>query len=107
MPRPTRIQMPVSAKKGEVIQIKTIIQHDMETGYRRDSRGLSIPRRIVKSYVATYNGVEIFRAETFPGISANPYFSFTTVATETGVIEFTWTDDHGEVTSERRPITVV
>lgn len=106
MARPTRIQLPASANKGEVLQIKTIIQHDMETGYRRDSSGAPIPRHIITSYSVTYNGAEIFRAEVHPGIAANPYFSFTTVAIESGEIVFTWTDDHGETTTERRPITV-
>ena len=106
MPQPIRISMPASARKGEVIQIKTIIQHDMETGYRRDNRGLAIPRHIVTAFVVTYNDEEIFRTDMFPGVSANPYVAFTTTATESGEIVFAWTDDRGETTTERRQITV-
>lgn len=106
MALPTRIVTPATAKKGEVFQIKTIVQHEMETGYRRNDRGLPIPRDILKSFVVTYNGEEIFSAELFPGVAANPYFGFTTTATASGEIVFTWTDQKGAVTTERRTITV-
>jgi sulfur-oxidizing protein SoxZ len=106
MPQPTRIVLPASAKKGEVFQIKTIIQHEMESGFRRNDRGLAIARHIITSFVVTYAGAEIFRADVFPGVAANPYFAFTTTATETGEVVFTWTDDRGDVTTERRMLTV-
>jgi sulfur-oxidizing protein SoxZ len=106
MPQPTRIVVPASAKKGEVFQIKSIVQHEMESGFRRDSNGLAIPRHIITSFVVTYAGAEIFRADVFPGVAANPYFGFTTTAIETGEVVFTWTDDRGDVTTERRNITV-
>lgn len=106
MAQPTRIVMPASASKGQVFQIKTIVQHEMETGYRRDDRGGAIPRDIISRFVVTYNGAEIFGADMFPGVAANPYFAFTTTATESGEIVFAWTDDKGQTTTERRKITV-
>ena len=102
----TRIVCPSIAKPGEIIEIKTLIQHQMETGHRRDNIGGPIPRNIIKELAVTYNGAEIFRTEMFPGVSANPYFMFTTTATETGELVFTWTDDAGLKTVERRQITV-
>jgi len=54
----------------------------------------------------TYAGADIFRADVFPGVAANPYFGFTTTAVETGEVVFTWTDDRGDVTTERRTLTV-
>jgi sulfur-oxidizing protein SoxZ len=106
MPQTTRIVMPSTAKKGEVVQVKTIIQHEMESGFRRDNRGLAIPRHIITSFVVTYAGAEVFRADLFPGVAANPYFGFTTTAVETGEVVFTWSDDRGDVTTERRTLTV-
>ncbi len=102
----TRIVMPAKAKKGEVIEIKTLIQHIMETGHRRDNVGKSIPRDIINRFVVTYNGAEIFSADLFPGVAANPYFAFTTIALEPGEIVFAWTDDHGETTTEKRQLSV-
>jgi sulfur-oxidizing protein SoxZ len=69
--------------------------------------GGAIPRHIVKTFVATYNGVEIFRADMTQGIAANPYFAFPTVATESGEIVFTWTDEHGAAHTEKTRIKVV
>ena len=106
MAQTTRIVLPATARKGELMQIKSIVQHEMETGYRRDDRGLAIPRDIINRFVVTYNGAEIFRADMFPGVAANPYFAFTTMATESGEIVLAWTDDKGQTTTERRKITV-
>ena len=104
--RATRIVMPAEAKKGSVVEIKTLINHEMETGYRRDSVGKAIPRDIIKAFSVTYAGEEVFRAELGPGIAANPFFAFSTVATETGDLVFAWTDLKGEVTRETRRLSV-
>ena len=103
----TVVNMPAQAKRGEVIEIKTLAGHIMETGFRHTERGESIPRDIITQFVCTYNGTEIFRAELFPAISANPLITFTTVATESGTLEFRWTGDNGFAISESATITVV
>lgn len=90
------IHVPPAAKSGEVIEIKTLISHVMETGYRIGVTGAPIPRDIINLFVCTYNGEEIFRAELFPAIAANPFISFFTVATESGTFAFSWTDQHGQ-----------
>ena len=100
------VSIPAKAKRGEVIEIKTLVQHVMETGYRRDANGAVIPRDIIERFVCTYNGEEIFRADLFPAIAANPFLAFTTVATESGTITFSWTDGHGETRAESAAITV-
>lgn len=100
------ISVPQTARRGEVIEIRTLVAHPMETGYRRDSSGGAIKRDIIKNFVCTYNGAEIFRADLFPAVAANPFIAFTTVATESGTLEFRWTDDRGETQTESRPITV-
>ena len=105
-PKP-RVKVPKTAKKGEIIQIKTLIPHKMETGLRKDKKtGKEIPRKIINKFVATYNGTEIFSADWRTSISANPYMAFYTVATESGTLEFTWTDDDGSVYSASSKITV-
>jgi sulfur-oxidizing protein SoxZ len=89
------INVPKTATRGQVIEIKTLISHIMETGFRHDNVGKPIPRNIITSFVARYNGEEIFRADLFPAIAANPFVSFHTVATESGTIDFEWTGDNG------------
>ena len=100
------INFPPRAKRGEIIEIKTLVQHPMETGYRLDNKGAAIPRDIINHFVCTYNGEEVFRADLFPAISANPFIAFSTVATETGELVFSWIDDNGQIQSEIRQITV-
>ena len=72
------INVPAQAKRGEIIEIKTLIPHPMETGFRLDNIGEPIPRDIITLFVCTYNGEEIFRAELFPAIAANPFIAFFT-----------------------------
>jgi sulfur-oxidizing protein SoxZ len=89
------INVPRKAKRGEVIEIKTLMSHIMETGYRRTATGELVPRDIITSFACRYNGVEIFRADLFPAIAANPFITFFTVATESGKFEFDWIGDRG------------
>jgi len=100
------INAPSSARRGEIIQIKALISHVMETGYRRTSLGASIPRDILRRFVCSYNGEEVFRAELHPAVAANPYFAFHTIATESGSLVFTWTGDNGFSATESVAIKV-
>lgn len=100
-----RIAVPARARRGEVILIRTLLSHPMESGFRNDAAGRAIPRDIVHSFVCTYNGEEVFRAEFFPAIAANPFLAFTTVATESGELVLSWTDDR-ETHRETARITV-
>jgi sulfur-oxidizing protein SoxZ len=100
------VRVPAEARRGEVVEVRTLVAHPMETGFRRDSLGQPIPRDILTRLVCTYNGEEVFRADLFPAVSANPYVSFFTVATESGELTFTWTDQDGRARSETARITV-
>src|SRR5690242_15013028 len=96
------INFPQRVKRGDIIEIKTLIQHPMETGYRLDKTGAKIPRDIISRFTCTYNRDEVFRAELFPAISANPFIAFSTVATESGELVFSWIDDNGQMQTEIR-----
>jgi sulfur-oxidizing protein SoxZ len=100
------INVPPKARKGEIMAIKTLISHDMETGYRIDNVGKQIPRDIITLFVCTYNGQEVYRADLYPAIAANPFLSFPLMATESGTIAFTWTGDNGFSATESVQITV-
>jgi sulfur-oxidizing protein SoxZ len=89
------INVPKKARRGEIIEIKTLMSHIMETGYRHTATGEVVPRDIITSFVCRYNGVEIFHADLFPAIAANPFITFFTVATESGKFDFEWTGDKG------------
>ncbi|NOT70345.1 MAG: thiosulfate oxidation carrier complex protein SoxZ [Hyphomicrobium sp.] len=102
-----RIKLPDTVKTGDVIEVKTLITHVMETGNRKDSAGKPVPRDILNTFVAKYGQDEVFRAELGPGISANPYISFQMRVPGPGTFEFSWTDDHGVTTVETAALNVV
>jgi sulfur-oxidizing protein SoxZ len=100
------INVPERAKRGEIIEIKTLVSHPMETGFRRTQLGAAIPRDIIRQFVCTYNGTEIFRADLHPAISANPFIVFSTIAIESGTLTFHWTGDNGFSVTESAKIDV-
>ena len=102
-----RVQVPAVVKRGAIFAVRISIQHPMETGYRYDLGGRPIPKNVINSLIARYNGVEIFRAELGLGVAANPYLQFYAIAEASGAIEFFWVDDAGQRGSERAPIAVV
>ena len=107
MAKKPRVKIAKTANKGEVIQIKTLYPHKMETGRRRDKKtGKTIPRQIVNHFECTYNGKKVFATDLFPSVSANPYISFHLTASESGPVEFKWTEDGGKVTTVKSNLTV-
>ncbi len=100
------IKVPGTAQRGEAIEIKTLIAHPMETGYRVGLNGAMLPRDIITRFVCTYNGIEVFSADFSPAIAANPFLTFYTLAEESGTITFRWTGDNGFSASESAEITV-
>ena len=100
------INMPSQARRGEVIEIRALIGHPMETGYRVGADGQVLKRDILRRFICRYNGEQVFAAELHPAIAANPYLAFYTVATGSGTLSFTWEGDNGFAQTETMPITV-
>jgi sulfur-oxidizing protein SoxZ len=100
------VNVPPKARRGDVIEIKTLMSHIMETGYRHTAAGDVVPRDIITSFTCRYNGTEIFRADFFPAIAANPFMSFFTVAKDSGKFEFEWIGDNGFSETASAAITV-
>lgn len=94
------------AKKGELIEVKALVSHVMESGQRRDAAGKIVPRKILNKFVCTVNGKEVFSADFEPAISANPYIQFKFKAQESGKVVLTWIDDDGSKIVGEESITV-
>ena len=101
-----RVRVPAQAKPGELIEIKTLISHEMESGQRKDAAGKIVPRKIINKFVAEFNGKPFFEAEWNPAISSNPFQSFFYKASESGEFTFTWKDDDGSNYVSKNKITV-
>ncbi len=100
------INAPKSARRGDTIEIKALILHPMETGFRPGTNGTIIPRNIIEKFSVRWNGEEIFAMAFSPAIAANPFVSFFTVARESGRVDFLWTGDQDFRVAESVIITV-
>jgi sulfur-oxidizing protein SoxZ len=95
-----------TAQKGEIIEVKTLVSHVMESGQRKDSAGNTIPRKIINKFTVDLNGKPLFAADIEPAVSANPYMQFKFKAQESGTLTFTWIDDDGAKITAQEKITV-
>ena len=102
-----RLRVPKQANKGEVIEIKTLISHVMESGFRRDEDGKLVPRKIINRFTCEFNGRPVFACDLEPAMAANPYLQFTAKVVESGTFRFSWTDDDGTTVTAEETITVV
>ena len=100
------ITMPTTAKRDDVIEIRTLIAHPMETGYRASEDGTIQPRNLIRHFSCYYDDLLVFRAELFPAVAANPYIVFSTVAVASGTLRFVWEGDRGFAQTETATLTV-
>jgi sulfur-oxidizing protein SoxZ len=101
-----RVLVPSAAAKGEVLEVKAIISHQMETGLRKDVEGNVISRKIINKFICRYNGADVFVVDLHEAVAANPYFEFYLRATESGQLDFIWEEDGGGVYSLTQQLVV-
>ena len=102
----SRLRVPSTAKKGDVIDIKTLISHPMVSGQTKDATGKTIPRDIINTFTCTLNGKPVFSMKLEPAISANPFISFPVKVVQDGTFDFQWVDDNGTVYKDSAKVTV-
>ena len=100
------VHLPKSVKVGEVFEVKAQALHVMETGFRRTHTGGLVPRDIITRFACSYNGKEVFSADFYPSIAANPFISFYLRAADSGAIVCTWIGDNGFSITETAPLSV-
>ncbi len=101
-----RVKVPKSAAAGDIITIKTLISHKMESGQRKGKDGKVIPRNIINKFECMFNGKPVMSCEIEPAVSANPYIEFDAKVAEAGKFEFKWTDDDGKVIETSSEIAI-
>jgi len=102
----TLVQAPATARRGDVIEIRTLIAHSMETGFRSGPDGKMLPRDIIRRFTCRWDGEEVFSADLYSAVAANPYLAFHAVASASGTLVFTWEGDNGFAQTETHTITV-
>ena len=101
-----RITVPAAVPRGKPFEVRVLIRHAMETGYRMDDVGKSVPRNVIRTFVCRYNGEAVFSARLSSGIAANPYLRFFVTARESGQLTIEWLDDGGVRGSDSVAVTV-
>jgi sulfur-oxidizing protein SoxZ len=101
-----RVRVPRDAKAGDVVSVRSLISHPMESGLRRGSDGNLIPRQIINRFTCAFNGEMVVDVTMHGGISTNPYFQFDAKVNESGSFEFTWYDDNGSIYTDTATIAV-
>jgi sulfur-oxidizing protein SoxZ len=105
-PRP-RIRLDrKDAKKGDLIEVKALVSHLMESGQRKDANGNTVPRKIINRFTCEVAGKLVFSCDLEPAVSANPYMQFRFRAAESGKVVLTWIDDDGSRIVGEETITV-
>jgi len=102
-----RISLPESVAANDIVEVKTLVSHPMESGFRLNGMGEGIPRNILSRFFVTYRGEMIFETIFGPGVAANPYIAFSLRATESGEVRFLWEQQNGEVTEVVRQLAVL
>lgn len=100
------LNLPKTAKPGEIVTVKLLISHPMESGQRHDETGKTVPRNIIHELRCAYGDAEVLHLDLYPAIAANPYFEFSFRAEKTGAVEISWVDDEGVAGFVRRDIEV-
>ena len=101
-----RINIPAKVPRGQPFEVRIQIRHSMETGYRTDDVGKSIPRNVIRTFACRYNGEPVFTAQLSSGIAANPYLRFFVTAVASGELTFEWVDDAGTQVMDRIAVIV-
>lgn len=102
----TLITVPSSARRGDIIEVRCLIAHPMETGFRPGAEGQVLPRNLIRRFACRYNDELVFSADLHAAVAANPYFAFTTLATTSGSLRFSWEGDNGFAQTESVSISV-
>jgi sulfur-oxidizing protein SoxZ len=89
-----------------VVEVRLLLQHPIETGFRPGADGRTVPRNIVRRVEAHFEGERVFAADLFPAIAANPYLAFTLRATKTGTLTVSIEGDKGLAQRETAVLTV-
>jgi thiosulfate oxidation carrier complex protein SoxZ len=101
-----RIQLSSPVRRGQPMEVRLLVQHPMETGFRFDVLGTSAPKNVIHSLQASYGARTVFRARLGSGISANPYLQFWVVPEESGELLVQWQDDMGQKGEVRARVDV-
>jgi sulfur-oxidizing protein SoxZ len=95
-----------AASKDGVTEIKVLMNHEMETGQRKDANGAVIPAWFINEVTAKLDGKTVLSAQWGPSISKNPYLAFKVKGGKAGdKVSVTWVDTRGDTRTDEATVT--
>ncbi len=103
MGNPMKIR--ASVKDG-VTEVKVLMQHEMETGLRKDADGKLVPAWHITEVKAQHNGKTVLEGQFGTAVSKNPYLVFRFKGGAPGEkISVNWVDNKGDTRSDEAEIS--
>lgn len=91
--------------QGDLVEVKVLMAHEMETGLRKDAQGQVVPAHFIQQVTATCNGRTVLSAQWGPAISKNPFVSFKFRGAAKGdTLQVTWVDNFDDTRSDQAVI---
>jgi sulfur-oxidizing protein SoxZ len=100
------LTLPTQARAGDIIEVRALVQHAMETGMRVGADGGVVTRDLVRRVECRVDGELVFAADLHAAVAANPYLSFHLRATRSASVTVSWVGDRGFAHSETAPLVV-
>ena len=82
--------------QGDTVEVRVLMQHEMETGQRKDAQGKVIPAWFIQDVTATWNGKTVLSAQWGPAVAKNPFLSFKIKGAKGDKVQITWVDNKGD-----------
>lgn len=103
MADPMRIR---AAANGDIVEVKVLMRHDMETGQRKDASGKIMPAHFIQNLTAKCNDKVVLNAQFGPSVSKDPFLAFKFKGGAKGdKVSVTWMDNKGDTRTDEATIS--
>lgn len=83
--------------QGDITELRILLQHPMETGQRKDDKGMSVAMHFIQTFVVSHNGKPLIQGQLNTSVSRNPLFAFRVRGLKAGEkLSVSWLDNLGE-----------
>lgn len=103
MSEPMRIK---AVLENDLVEVKLMIRHPMESGLRKDENGKIIPAHFIETLEVKCNERMVFDAYLGMAVSENPFLMFRFKGGAKGDwLEVTWKDNRGDSRTDKTTVT--
>jgi sulfur-oxidizing protein SoxZ len=102
-----RLIVPRLVQPNEEFTVRILVQHPMETGFRRDESGKVLPANVIETMTVTFDNEVLFKGHVMHALTANPSISVLMSAVKSGVLRADWRDQEGNVGAISAEVRVV